>query len=260
MRTTRQATLTTMKLACAGTVVVATLGWTSPTLAEPVSVRYLEGLTRGFPVVRSPEGEKLAQGDLTQVATSDKVESRMLFRFKDGSYYDETVVFSQREVFRLLSYRLIQRGPSFPETIEAWFDRETQRYEVRYKADEESSEEIYRGRFEVPEDVYNGMLTTLMKNLAPGAPHTVQIVAFTPKPRAFKMQLAPAAEDAVLVGDAPMQATRYRIRPQLGLLASLLVSDLPDLNCWIVGGTAPAFVRFEGPLYFQGPVWRIEPN
>jgi hypothetical protein len=56
-----------------------------------------------------------------------------------------------------------------------------------------------------------------------------------------------------------MPATRFRIRPQLGLLASLLVSDLPDLNCWIVGGTAPAFVKFEGPLYFQGPIWRIEP-
>jgi hypothetical protein len=32
------------------------------------------------------------------------------------------------------------------------------------------------------------------------------------------------------------------------------------VRCWIVDGDAPGFVRFEGPLYFMGPVWRIEPN
>ena len=27
---------------------------------------------------------------------------------------------------------------------------------------------------------------------------------------------------------------------------------------WILEGEAPAFVKSEGPLYFGGPVWRIE--
>jgi hypothetical protein len=87
--------------------------------ASPVSVRFQEGVTRGFPVLRSVvDNETLAQGDLVQVARGDRVTSRLLFRFKDGSIHDETVVFLQRDVFTLLSYRLIQKGPSFPETLE----------------------------------------------------------------------------------------------------------------------------------------------
>jgi hypothetical protein len=88
----------------------------------------------------------------------------------------------------------------------------------------------------------------------------VHVIAFTPKPRMIKILLSPVADDPVLVGDSPMQATRFAMRPQLGLFASLLVTDLPDVKAWILGGEAPAFLRFEGPLYFMGPVWRIEPN
>jgi hypothetical protein len=239
-------------------VLVTLVGTWAAAEAAPVSVRYAEGVTRGFPVLRSASGEKLAQGELTQVAQGEVVRSRLVFRFRDGSLYDETVTFSQRGAFTLLSYRLVQRGASFPETIEARIDRETERYEVRYRADEDSPEEILTGRFTMPADTYNGMLTTLMKNLATSRPETVHIVAFTPKPHAVKMLLVPLGSDPVLVGDSPLRATRFAVRPQLGLFASLLVTEIPDIHCWIVDGEAPGFLRFEGPLYFQGPVWRIE--
>lgn len=248
---------TTGLVACLGLSIVLA---TSSASAAPVPVRYPEGITRGFPVLRSTSGEKLAQGELMQVAQGDVVRSRLIFRFRDGSLYDESVVFSQREVFTLMSYRLVQRGPSFPETIEATLDRESERYEVRYKSDENSPEEVLSGRFSLPADAYNGMLSLLMKNMPTGRTEIVHIVAFTPKPHAVKMQLAPVSSEPVLVGDSPSRATRYQVRPQLGLFASLLVTDLPDIHCWILEGEAPGFLRFEGPLYFMGPIWRIEPN
>jgi hypothetical protein len=31
-----------------------------------------------------------------------------------------------------------------------------------------------------------------------------------------------------------------------------------DIHFWIVGGKAPAFVKFTGQLYDGGPVWNIE--
>jgi hypothetical protein len=231
----------------------------SPAAAEPIPVRYTEGITRGFPVLRSLAGEKLAQGELIQVPRGgDVVESRLVFRFKDGSLYDERVTFSQRDVFTLLSYHIVQRGPSFPETLDGRIDRRAGRYEVRYRGDEDSPEEHLTGELELPGDVYNGLLTMLMKNMAPGRPAMVQIVAFTPKPRLIKMQLAPGAEDPMRVNDAAVLATRFTVRPQLGLFASLLIADIPDVKCWIAGGDAPAFLRFEGPLYFMGPIWRID--
>ena len=230
-----------------------------PAAADPVAVKYHEGVTRGFPVLRSLSGERLAQGELIQVPRGgDVVESRLVFRFKDGSLYDERVVFSQRNVFTVLSYRIVQKGPSFPETLEATVDRASGRYTVRYRGDEDSPEETLSGEFELPLDVYNGLLSTLMKNLPAGDSAMVQIVAFTPKPRLVKMLLAPAAEDPMKVNDAAVIATRFLVRPQLGLFASLLVADIPDVKCWIASGEAPAFLRFEGPLYFMGPIWRID--
>jgi hypothetical protein len=110
----------------------------------------------------------------------------------------------------------------------------------------------------MPGDVYNGLLSTLMKNMPVATPATVQIIAFTPKPRLVKMLLKPAAEDPMNVNDAAVIATRFLVRPQLGIFASLLIADIPDVKCWIAGGEAPAFLRFEGPLYFMGPIWRID--
>jgi hypothetical protein len=227
--------------------------------AEPITVKYTEGVTRGFPVLRSLAGDKLALGELLQIPRGDDVlESRLVFRFNDGSLHDERVVFSQRGVFTLLSYRLVQRGPSFPEAVEASLDRATGRYQVVYRGDEDSVEETLTGRVDVPADVYNGLLSMLMKNLPVGDSRVVQIVTFTPKPRFVKMLLTPTAEDPTTVNDAAVIATRFLIRPQLGLFASLLVIDIPDVKCWILGGEAPAFLRFEGPLYFMGPIWRID--
>jgi len=240
--------------------VVLGLGFLAPVSAAPVAVRFTEGVTRAFPVLRSASGERLAQGELSQVAQGDVVRSRLVFRFQDGSLYDETVTFSQRGVFTLKRYRIVQRGPSFPETLEATIDRDTERYDVRYKADDDSPEEVLTGRFTLPADAYNGMLGLLLKNMAATRPETVSIVAFVPKPQAVQMRLTPGATEPVLVGDSPARAVRYTIRPQLGLFASLLVTDLPDVHCWILEGDAPGFLRFEGPLYFMGPVWRIEPN
>jgi hypothetical protein len=227
--------------------------------AEPVAVRYQEGVTRAFPVLRSVKGEKLAHGDFVQVARGDEVTTQLVFRFADGSLHEETVVFSQRGVFKLLRYRIVQRGPLFPETLEASLDRETGGYEVRYRADEDSPVEHLSGTFGVPDDAYNGMVSLIVKNLLPGAGATVSIVAFTPKPRVVKLQVLPVVGDYAPAGEATLPATRYHIRPQLGLFASLLVTDIPDMRIWILPGEAPAFLKAEGPLYFMGPVWRIDP-
>jgi hypothetical protein len=40
---------------------------TRPAGADPIAVKYTEGITRGFPVLRALNGEKLAQGDLVQI-------------------------------------------------------------------------------------------------------------------------------------------------------------------------------------------------
>ena len=84
--------------------------------------------------------------------------------FRDGSVYDETVTFSQNGVFRLEAYRLTQRGPSFPLT-EVAFDRRSGRYTARTRDGKEGEVQTAGGVLEMPDDLYNGMALTLLKNL-----------------------------------------------------------------------------------------------
>ena len=84
--------------------------------SAPVSVRFPEGLTHGFLLVRSAAGDIVGHGELTQTVKEGGVaESRLVFRFKDGSLHEEKVAFSQQRVFTLIRYQLTQRGPSSPE-------------------------------------------------------------------------------------------------------------------------------------------------
>ena len=72
----------------------------------------------------------------------------------------------------------------------------------------------------------------------------------------------PAGEQKVLVGELAKTAIRYVFKPRLGtwlkLFTTLLGRMPPDSHAWIVTDVVPTFVRFEGPLYTRGPIWRIE--
>jgi hypothetical protein len=233
----------------------------SPAWAAPVEVRFLEGVTRGFLVLRSTTGQIVGHGELLQTAHPDRVDSRMTFRFKDGSLYDETVVFSQQHVFTLLSYHLVERGPSFPEPMEVSLDRKQGRYQV--KSVEKGREKDSSGTIELPPDVYNGMTSMLLKNLARGSSESVHYIAFTPTPRLIKLDLVPVGEQKLRIGEEEGgQATRFAIRPKLGVvvgaIAALLGKTPADYECVIWTKDLPAFVRCDGPLRLKGPVYRIE--
>jgi hypothetical protein len=239
--------------------IVALLLCVSRTDAEPIKVRLAEGNTRGFLVVRPPGGEPIAHGELRQTPRGAAIESRLLLNFKDGSLYHETVTFSQSEVFRLEAYRLVQRGPSFP-LAEISFDRKSGHYTARTQGKNEPAK-TSSGALQMPADVHNGLGLVLLKNL-PGGRGSGQMAVFTPAPRLIRMDLAAEGEDTVVVGGEVKTATRYLLTLEIGgltgAIASLAGKDPPDARYWFVTGEVPAFARFEGALYLNGPVWRIE--
>lgn len=244
-------------------VVLATgLLWLQPAAAAPVAVRFVEGVSHGFLTLRTADGALIATGDLLQVARRGAVESRMVFRFKDGSVLDETVVFTQRRVFAMKSYRLLQTGPAFAEDTEISLERSSGKYRVKTTARKDAREDVLDGTLELPPDTYNGMVLTVAKNLAKGASETIHVVAFTPTARLVQVELAPAGEHKVMVGELAKSATRYVFKPRPGawltLLATVLGRMPPDSHAWILTEEVPAFVRFEGPLHPAGALWRIE--
>lgn len=230
--------------------------------AAPVAVRYVEGVLHGFLVLRTLEGNTLADGDLTQVAHGNRVTSHLVFRFKDGSIHEETVVFSQRHSFRLISDHLLQKGPAFQRPMEVSIDGLAGQVTVRY-TDDEGKEKVVTDRLELPPDVANGMVLTLLKNIRADVPQTtVSMVAVTPKPRLVKLAITPQGEESFSIEGSSRKATHYLVKVEIGGVAGLvapLVGKQPqDTHVWILGGEAPTFVKSEGPLYLGGPTWRIE--
>jgi len=230
--------------------------------AAAIPVHLSEGSVHGFVVLRTVEGAQLAQGDLIQVARGGAVESHMILRFDDGSLFHESVVFTQTGVFTMQSYRSLQRGPSFPEDTEISLERATGAYRVRTRDHKGGRESVLSGSLRLPGDTYNGMVFVVGKNLPKGTGGTVHFVAFTPQPRIIQLEITPANEQKVLVGKLEKAAVHYVFRPRPGawlkIFAALLGRSPPDLHAWFVMDEVPAFVRFEGPLYMQGPVWRIQ--
>jgi hypothetical protein len=225
--------------------------------AAPVAVRYPETVTHAFLAIRSADGVLLAHGELVQAPIAKRRwDSRLVFRFKDGSLWDEKVVFTQDKVFRVMSYHHLERGPSFPEAMEVTFDRDTGRY--RANVDDKTDE----GQIDLPEDLHNGMTLTLLKNLPPGTVGTGQILAFTPKPHRLTTELRVEGEDQYFVGGVARTATRYLLKMDLkgltGVVATLIGKDPPDLRYWLTTGPARVFLKLEGPMFLKGPKWRIE--
>ena len=235
---------------------------TSVVQAEPVEVRYPEGVSQGFVTLNSLDGKRLGEGELSQLANGlDRMESRLSIRLKDGSLHEETVLFSQKRQFRLLSYKLVQRGPAFPHQTEVSLDMETGMYTLRREVPGEDPAAT-SGHLDLPLDTYNGMTVMLLKNLARGASATIHMIDFGRKPKLYEVELIPIDKDSLRAGGVSRDAVHYVLKPKLGWilqnLASLLGKLPPEYHYWLLKGKAPAFVQFEGPLYTEGPIWRIE--
>jgi hypothetical protein len=229
--------------------------------AAPVHMRFPEGPTHGFLTVTDvATDKKIAAGELTQWIEKRAIASRLVIRFDDGSLHDETVRFAQRPVFRVVSYEQKQKGPAFAEDSSVKFDR-SGRYEVRQRPRGED-EKTAAGTFEVPDDVCNGLTSVLIKNLQRGTSASVHMVTFRPEPLVLDVELTTEGTDRYWVGDVASEATRWLVKPTVpgvkGMLASVVGKQPPEVRIWIAPEPAPVLVRFEGALYVDGPVWRIE--
>ncbi len=171
-------------------LLLASLLSSTALMAESVAVRYKEGVSHGFLVLRTSDGKPIADGESTQVSQGDRVTNHMWFKFKDGSFYDQTTVFSQRGTFRLLRDHVLQEGPAFKRRLETSIDATSGEVTVRY-TDDHNQEKVTTERLELPADVANGILFTL-------------------------------------------------------------------LQAWVLTGEAPAFARSDGPLFGDGPIFRME--
>jgi hypothetical protein len=254
---TAKTTRRTLLLALASALLASTA-----VRAEPVHVRHTEGLVHGFLLLRTLDGKTLAEGDLTEHADVDIVTNHLTFHFKDGSLHDETAVFSQSRKFHLLKYHLVQKGPAFQHSLDSSIDTSKQEVTIHYTG-QDGKEQVSTEHVDLPLDLANGIVLTLLKNIRSSEPLTkVSMVAPTPKPRVVSLAITPTGEQRFSIGDSPRKATRYEVKVEIGgvtgWFAHLMGKIPPPTHVWILNGDTPAFVKSEGPLFMGGPIWRIE--
>jgi hypothetical protein len=240
------------------TVIIVLLAQT--TSAEPIPVRHLEGVTFGFLTLRTQDGAPIAYGDLTQVVKGGRVTDELKFHFKDGSFYQEITVFTQREEFRLLSDQVIQKGPSFKDQLESWLDVTSGKLTVRHLDKDESK--VEEKHLDLPNDVSNGLVLTLLKNVDPNASITSLSMVSIPSGRVVRINVIPEQERSVRMGFLTYKAQHYRLHFEIGGIAGkvapLVGKQPPDMHVSFVKSQAPVFIESEGPLYGGGPIWRIQ--
>jgi hypothetical protein len=186
-------------------------------------VRFVEGVVHGFLVLRTLGGDPIASGDLRQVNADGNITSHMVFGFKNGSVLDETVTFTQGHVFTMQRYHLIQRGPVFSKDSDITLDRASGKYTVKTKNHDDGKEDVEDGTRDLPSDVYNGMIFTILKNLDKGAAETIHVVTF-PKPQIIELELLPTGRERISAGNASKTAISYILRPKLGTARKLLAA------------------------------------
>jgi len=197
----------------------------------------------GFLVLRTLQGETIANGDVQQVVQGDRVTSRLIFRFKDSSLYEETTVFSQRHTFRLLTDRVVQRGPSFKEPSDTSIDASTG--EVTVQSMEDGQDRVVSNRLDLPSDLANGLVFTLLKNIQPDAAlTTVSLIGGTSKPRLVRLNIVPDGEEALAVGILHLQGIALCCegghRGSSWGCGPLIGKKPPDIHIWVLKDPAPS--------------------
>jgi hypothetical protein len=232
-----------------------------PLMADPVPVRHVEGRIQGFLVLRDLDDNILATGSATQLANGNRVTSELSFHFKDGSAHEETAVFTQRRTFRLLTYHLVQKGRAFKRPIDMSLNASTGQVTVHYT--DEGQEKTITARLDLPADLANGIVMTLLSDIDSKTPKTtLSMLVATPKPRLVKLEISPQGDDSFSIGGSPAKALRYVVKVDIGglsgAIAPIVGKQPPDTYVWMFGGRAPGFLKSEGPLCEGGPVWRVE--
>jgi len=234
----------------------------TPAAADPIPVHHTQGAVHGFLVLRSQAGATLGYGEFTQLADGDRVTAHLVYRFRDGSLDDETTVYTQHETFQLVSDHHIQRGPFFAKPSDIAVEANGQ--VITTTPGKDGKPHVETQHIDLPPDVSNGMIGTLLVNVRPATPgfKLGLVVPSGGKGRLIHLDIIPGEQASFTVAGAPRKATVYLMKVDLGgvagVVAPVVGKQPPGIVVWVLEGDSPLFVREIGQLSEDGPLVSIE--
>lgn len=242
-------------------LVFAGLIFSGGVSADLIAVRHTQGYLHGFLVLKDTNDKILASGDLVRLPSGNRLTDTLSLHFGDGSLYEEISVFSQSRYYRLLTYKQVMRGPAFKTQETLLLNASTGAVDIRY-LDKDGNEKTIADKLSLPPDLANGILVLLLTEAAPQDEITLSLLVSTPKPRIVKLKISSSGQDSFSVGGSGAKATHYVMKIDIGgiegIATKVVGKQPPPEDFWIAAGNTPVFLKSEGPLYEDGPIWRIE--
>jgi hypothetical protein len=176
----------------------------------------------------------------------------------DGSIDDETTTYRQQRTFQLVRDHHIQQGPFFAKPVDFAVEAATGIATSR-TADKSGKIHVESEHIDLPEDLANGFVGTLVLNVPPNtAPFRVGMLAPVFGGRLIRILISQEGEQPFQKAGQTLKATVFRIHPELGgilgVIAKLLHLQPKDVMVWVLEGEEPAVVRVVGQLGGFGPV------
>ncbi len=230
--------------------------------ADPIPVRYPQGTSHGFLLLRTQEGKTIALGDSTSSSSHGVITGRLVFHFKDGSVDDDHVTYTQNGTFHLLHEHHVQKGPTFPKAVDIEIDAKSGMV-TTHEQDKDGSDKVKTQHVDFPPDLANGIMVAAMENLRPTAASTkLSLVVPFGGARLIHLVITPVGEVPFRVGGTTRKAEDFLVKVELGgvvgAVAPVIGKQPKDVHFYIYESNAPAFVEETGQLYEDGPIWRIE--
>jgi len=241
-------------------LVLAIGALVAPVEAVPIRVKHREGTSHGFIVVHSADGKEIASGEVTETVDGDRVNSETTLYFKDGSFHDETTAFSQKGHFHLLTDHIHQTGPSFPDAFDQRIDAASGTITTQSLKDPASKPEVRH--LKLPDDVSNGLLVTVLRNISPDEQVSMPMLVGSSKPRVVELTIHSEGQKEFAAASRTLTTTHYVVHVTIGgvagAVASVVGKQPPEMHFWMLGGKAPTFVRAITPLFENGPLWTFD--
>lgn len=226
--------------------------------ADPVPVRYLQGTTHGFLIIKDAHGARIANGDFTQVVRGEEVTSRISFHFADGSIDEDTAVYSQHGSFRLISDHHVQHGPRFSKPFDIAVNVASG--QVVFHAEDGS---VRQDHMDLPDDLANGLLSTLLANTLPSDGELkLSFLAPTAKPRLVHLAIKSTGDAPLTTAGKSRKAVVYAVHVDIGgvsgVVAPIIGKQPEDMHIWILKSEVPDFLREDAQFFEGGPIWHVE--
>ena len=230
-------------------VLLLWAGAASADEAQPVKPRHALGTLHGFPSMSDTTGQVIADGELTQELSGDRLLVRIHWTFADGREVEERDEFQVDKVLAQTRFSFVESRKRselrrFEVDLVSGAAKAVTRNEKGELQQEESKLELPAGRSFTG---YGTALAVSELSLSPGGETKITFVAFTPKPRAVTLKVTREGTERFAVAGRSTLTDRFTLHPEIPFPAGLFVSAR-DAHLWFTHTPPPALVRAEQNL------------